>query len=146
MYKVVQIWPGLIVCKQVTVCPGHIWTTLYFPKFKPKIYVFFLLFLSSTIWQLLPVLKFFFLPSTVSFFKVSRYDCRFVTVNNNLWIADTCRPLGIDQGSSDITQLLLFLPLRTSNLSSVCACCRNEWNIKLFGAATDFASVFVNIN
>jgi hypothetical protein len=29
MYKVVQIWPGLIVCKQVTVCPGHIWTTLY---------------------------------------------------------------------------------------------------------------------
>jgi hypothetical protein len=29
MYKVVQIWPGLIVCKQVTVCPGYIWTTLY---------------------------------------------------------------------------------------------------------------------
>jgi hypothetical protein len=29
VYKVVQIWPGLIVCKQVTVCPGHIWTTLY---------------------------------------------------------------------------------------------------------------------
>jgi hypothetical protein len=29
MYKVVQIWPGLIVSKQVTVCPGHIWTTLY---------------------------------------------------------------------------------------------------------------------
>jgi hypothetical protein len=28
MYKVFQIWPGLIVCKQVTVCPGHIWTTL----------------------------------------------------------------------------------------------------------------------
>jgi hypothetical protein len=25
----VQIWPGLFVCKQVTVCPGHIWTTLY---------------------------------------------------------------------------------------------------------------------
>jgi hypothetical protein len=22
-------WPGLFVCKQVTVCPGHIWTTLY---------------------------------------------------------------------------------------------------------------------
>jgi hypothetical protein len=31
MYKMVQIWPGLFVCKQVTVCPGHIWTTLYFP-------------------------------------------------------------------------------------------------------------------
>jgi hypothetical protein len=31
-YKVVQIWPGLIVCKQVTVCPGHIWTTLYLNK------------------------------------------------------------------------------------------------------------------
>jgi hypothetical protein len=29
MYKVVQIWPGLFVCKQVTVCHGHIWTTLY---------------------------------------------------------------------------------------------------------------------
>ena len=29
-YKVVQIWPGLFVCNQVTVCPGHIWTTLYF--------------------------------------------------------------------------------------------------------------------
>jgi hypothetical protein len=26
---VVQIWPGLFVCKQVTVCPGHIWTTWY---------------------------------------------------------------------------------------------------------------------
>jgi hypothetical protein len=30
IYKVVQIWPGLFVCKQVTVCPGPIWTTLYF--------------------------------------------------------------------------------------------------------------------
>jgi hypothetical protein len=29
MYKVVQIWPGRFVCKQVTVCPGHIRTTLY---------------------------------------------------------------------------------------------------------------------
>jgi hypothetical protein len=29
IYKVLQIWPGLIVCKLVTVCPGHIWTTLY---------------------------------------------------------------------------------------------------------------------
>jgi hypothetical protein len=29
-YKVVKIWPGLFVCKQVTVCPGHIWTTLYY--------------------------------------------------------------------------------------------------------------------
>jgi hypothetical protein len=28
-YKVVQIWSGLFVCKQITVCPGHIWTTLY---------------------------------------------------------------------------------------------------------------------
>jgi hypothetical protein len=33
VYKVVQIWPGLIVCKQVTVCPGHIWTTLYYSYF-----------------------------------------------------------------------------------------------------------------
>ena len=29
LYKVVQIWPGRFVCKHVTVCPGHIWTTLY---------------------------------------------------------------------------------------------------------------------
>jgi hypothetical protein len=28
-YKVVQIWPGRFVWKQVTLCPGHIWTTLY---------------------------------------------------------------------------------------------------------------------
>jgi hypothetical protein len=28
-YKVIQIWPGRFVSKQVTVCPGHIWTTLY---------------------------------------------------------------------------------------------------------------------
>jgi hypothetical protein len=34
MYKVVQIWPGLFVCKQVTVCPGHIWTTLYLAQIK----------------------------------------------------------------------------------------------------------------
>jgi hypothetical protein len=30
LYKVVQIWPGRFVCKQVTVCPDHIWTTLYY--------------------------------------------------------------------------------------------------------------------
>jgi hypothetical protein len=29
LYKVVQIWAGLIVCKQVTVFPGLIWITLY---------------------------------------------------------------------------------------------------------------------
>jgi hypothetical protein len=29
-YKLVQIWPGRFVCKQVTVCRGHIWTTLYY--------------------------------------------------------------------------------------------------------------------
>jgi hypothetical protein len=29
-YKVVQIWPGRFECIQVTVCPGHIWTTLHF--------------------------------------------------------------------------------------------------------------------
>jgi hypothetical protein len=33
LYKVVQIWQGLFVCKQVTVCPGHIWTTSYFPHY-----------------------------------------------------------------------------------------------------------------
>jgi hypothetical protein len=27
-----KIWPELFVCKQVTVCPGHIWTTLYISK------------------------------------------------------------------------------------------------------------------
>jgi hypothetical protein len=35
VYKVVQIWPGLFVCKQVTVCPGHIWTTLYISEMTP---------------------------------------------------------------------------------------------------------------
>jgi hypothetical protein len=34
-YKVVQIWPGLFVCKQVTVCPGHIWTTFYVAVQRP---------------------------------------------------------------------------------------------------------------
>jgi hypothetical protein len=29
MYNVVQIWSGLFVCKQVALCSGHIWTTLY---------------------------------------------------------------------------------------------------------------------
>jgi hypothetical protein len=32
-YKVVQIWPGLFVCKQVTVCPGHILNHLVFTTF-----------------------------------------------------------------------------------------------------------------
>ena len=29
LYNVVQIWPGLIVCNQDAISPGHIWTTLY---------------------------------------------------------------------------------------------------------------------
>ena len=37
IYKVVQIWPGLIVCKQVTIYPGHIWTTLYISLHKFEI-------------------------------------------------------------------------------------------------------------
>ena len=45
MYKVVQIWPGLFVCKQVTVCPGHIWTTLYIPKLSE------LFFINIPIWK-----------------------------------------------------------------------------------------------
>ena len=36
IHKVVQIWPGLFVYKQVTVCPGHIWTTLYSMKHRPS--------------------------------------------------------------------------------------------------------------
>jgi hypothetical protein len=32
---VVQIWLGLFVCKQVTVCPGRIWTTLYNTLIRP---------------------------------------------------------------------------------------------------------------
>jgi hypothetical protein len=39
IYKVVQIWPGLIVCKQVTVCPGHILTTLYFVFYSLHLHV-----------------------------------------------------------------------------------------------------------
>ena len=42
MYKVVHIWPGLIVCKLVTVCPSHIWTTLYNYLPPPKCVVLFL--------------------------------------------------------------------------------------------------------
>ena len=37
IYKVVQIWPRLFVCKQVTVCPGHIWTTLYYRQLRQAI-------------------------------------------------------------------------------------------------------------
>ena len=33
IYKVVQIWPGLFVCKQAGYSPGHIWTTLYIIPF-----------------------------------------------------------------------------------------------------------------
>ena len=29
-YKLVQIWPGLFVCKSGDISPGHIWTTLYY--------------------------------------------------------------------------------------------------------------------
>jgi hypothetical protein len=36
-YEVVQIWPGLFVCKQVTVCPGHIWTTLYIQQIHKRL-------------------------------------------------------------------------------------------------------------
>jgi hypothetical protein len=38
IYKVVQIWPRLFVCKQVTVCPGHIWTTLYIYIMEDRLY------------------------------------------------------------------------------------------------------------
>jgi len=30
IYKVVQIWLGLFVCKSGDISPGHIWTTLYY--------------------------------------------------------------------------------------------------------------------
>jgi hypothetical protein len=50
---VVQICPGLNVCKQVTVCPGHIWTTLYIYNFlrcfKTVMYLF--PYLSRNPWQ-----------------------------------------------------------------------------------------------
>jgi hypothetical protein len=39
-HKVVQIWPGLFVCKQVIVCSGHIWTTLYMPSCLKTLYHF----------------------------------------------------------------------------------------------------------
>jgi hypothetical protein len=38
-YKVVLIWPGRFVCKQVTLCPGHIWTTLYLTKLQSNLQV-----------------------------------------------------------------------------------------------------------
>jgi len=40
IYKVVQIWPGLIVCKQAGISPGHIWTTLYLPMNYLKPYTY----------------------------------------------------------------------------------------------------------
>jgi hypothetical protein len=42
IYKVVQIWPGLFVCKEVTVYPGHIWTRLQVASF---------LLLSVCVWK-----------------------------------------------------------------------------------------------
>jgi hypothetical protein len=52
IYKVVQIWPGLIVCKQVAVSPGHIWTTLYnkHPSFDSRHIYFSLLLIFSLQW------------------------------------------------------------------------------------------------
>jgi hypothetical protein len=32
VYKVVQIWPGLVRLVYTQISPGHIWTTLYFTK------------------------------------------------------------------------------------------------------------------
>jgi hypothetical protein len=49
MYKVVQIWPGLFVCKQVTVCPGHIWTTLYNVKYESYVTKITKTFISSSV-------------------------------------------------------------------------------------------------
>jgi hypothetical protein len=37
-YKVVQIWPERFVCKQITVCPGHIWTTLYIRLYNEQVF------------------------------------------------------------------------------------------------------------
>jgi len=61
MYKVVQIWPGLFVCKSGDISPGHIWTTLYFPKQTYKfqenknrdIHIFFNYFMGLYFWNLL---------------------------------------------------------------------------------------------
>jgi hypothetical protein len=33
IYKVIQIWPGLIAASLHTNSPGHIWITLYIPSF-----------------------------------------------------------------------------------------------------------------
>ena len=33
LYKVVQIWPGLIYIVYTQISPGHIWTTLYIVQF-----------------------------------------------------------------------------------------------------------------
>jgi hypothetical protein len=50
IHKVVQIWPGLFVCKQVTVFPGHIWTTLY-------IYMYIYMCIYIYIWPILDLRK-----------------------------------------------------------------------------------------
>jgi hypothetical protein len=77
-YKVVQIWPGLFVCKQVTVCSGHIWTTLYivicglfdstkffhiiiqnaqFSKKKVNVYQFFFLIFSAILSKIFSIVR-----------------------------------------------------------------------------------------
>jgi hypothetical protein len=33
IYKVVQIWPGLVGLVYTQISPGHIWITLYLPVF-----------------------------------------------------------------------------------------------------------------
>jgi hypothetical protein len=46
-YKVVRIWQGLFVFKQVTVCPGHIWTTLYITQRSLESYSDAILYLTA---------------------------------------------------------------------------------------------------
>ena len=66
MYKVVQIWPGLFVCKQGTVCPGHIWTTLYSVMAIVN---------SSIVWGLFEYTEFFIAPQVHRDFLITLYFC-----------------------------------------------------------------------
>jgi hypothetical protein len=54
-YKVVQIWPGRFVCKQVTVCPGNIWTTLHLDQLNSHCHAFYH-FLLKLLKQQIPVI------------------------------------------------------------------------------------------
>ena len=89
IYKVVQIWLGLFVCKQVTVCPGHIWTTLYICDLHNWNIMKWLLDTKHTevvkihLYELFPLREFFFTALVKNFFWKKHCICR--KMRNGSW-------------------------------------------------------------